>query len=84
MKVAIVRIGNSKGIRLPKTVLEQCALDDEAELDVRNGEVIIRSVHQPRAGWETSFAAMRKAGDDTLLDAAALGETAWDSTEWRW
>jgi len=84
MKVAIVRIGNSKGIRLPKTVLEQCALGDEAELEVEDGQVVIRATRRPRTGWESSFAAMHKAGDDALLNAEAHQETAWDVHEWRW
>ncbi len=84
MKVAIIRIGNSKGIRLPKLVLEQCHLGEEADLDVREGQVVIRSVRQPRFGWDTAFAGMREAGDDILLDADARTGTAWDGTEWRW
>jgi len=84
MKVAIVRIGNSKGIRLPKAVLEQCALGDEADLEVQDGQVVIRSTRRPRIGWESSFAAMHNAGDDALLDTEAHQETAWDAREWRW
>lgn len=84
MKVAIVRIGNSRGIRLPKTVLEQCDLGDEADLEVKNGQVVIRSARRPRSGWEASFTAMHEAGDDALLDADTHSATAWDERDWRW
>ncbi|MGH8282260.1 MAG: AbrB/MazE/SpoVT family DNA-binding domain-containing protein [Gammaproteobacteria bacterium] len=84
MKVAIVRIGNSKGIRLPKAILEQCNLNHEADLAVRDGQVLIRPVHRVRAGWDAAFEAMRKAGDDALLDTNAKTMTAWDRSEWRW
>lgn len=84
MKVAIVRIGNSRGIRLPKAVLEQCDLGDEADLEVKNGQVVIRSARRPRSGWEAGFAAMHGGGDDALLDADTRNETDWDEREWRW
>lgn len=84
MKVAIVRIGNSRGIRLPKTVLEQCDLGDEADLEVKNGQVVIRSSRRPRSGWEASFADMHEAGDDAMLDADANLSTDWVEREWRW
>ncbi|MGH8396972.1 MAG: AbrB/MazE/SpoVT family DNA-binding domain-containing protein [Gammaproteobacteria bacterium] len=84
MKVAIVRIGNSKGIRLPKAILEQCNLDDEADLAVRDGQVLIQPLHRVRSGWDAAFEAMQKADDDALLDTNVETTTAWDRSEWRW
>lgn len=57
MKVAIVPIGNSRGVRLPKAVLEQCAFADAAELSVEDGRVVLTPVSAPRAGWAEAFAA---------------------------
>lgn len=84
MKVTIVHIGNSRGVRLPKAVMEQCNLTDEADLDVRDGQVILRATQHARSGWEAAFTAMRKAGDDTLLNADAAATSAWDRNEWHW
>jgi antitoxin MazE len=82
MKVSVVQIGNSRGVRIPKAVLEQVGLRDEAEMEVRGSELIIRSANHPRAGWEAAFAKMAERGDDALLDAPT--STKWDETEWRW
>jgi antitoxin MazE len=57
MKVAIVRIGNSRGVRLPKAVLDQVGFGTEAELTVEAGQVVIAPIHQVRAGWSEAFAA---------------------------
>lgn len=57
MKVAIVRVGNSRGLRLPKAVLEQCNFTDAAELSVENGRVVLTPISAPRAGWAEAFAA---------------------------
>ncbi len=84
MKTNIVRIGNSKGIRLPKPILEQCGLEDEVELEVEGNRLVVRSAHAPRSGWDQAFAAMAKKGDDTLLDQDTRLATEWDETEWRW
>lgn len=84
MKTNIIRIGNSKGIRLPKAILEQCCLEDTVELEVENDRLIIRPARASRAGWEQVFAGMAERGDDTLLDEDILSATDWDKTEWRW
>jgi len=41
MKTRLVRIGNSRGVRLPKTIIAQAGLTDEVELNVRDGAVVI-------------------------------------------
>lgn len=84
MKVAIVPIGNSRGIRLPKTVLAQCGLEDQAELQVQDGQIVIRALQRPRSGWEEVYAEMHKRGEDALLDADADSGSDWDRREWRW
>ncbi len=84
MKTNIVRIGNSKGIRLPKSVLQQCHLEDTVELEVEDDVLIIRSVHAPRRGWAEAFAGMSSRKDDKPLDADTALATKWDRTEWRW
>jgi len=57
MKVAIIPIGNSRGVRLPKAVLEQVGLGDEAELTVENDRIILTALGAPRRGWAEAFAA---------------------------
>ena len=51
MKSRIVQIGNSRGVRLPKVLLEQAQLADEVELDAEPGRIVIRRGSRPRAGW---------------------------------
>lgn len=51
MRVNLTQIGNSRGIRIPKTVLEECNFSDEAELEVKKGTIIISPISQPRDGW---------------------------------
>lgn len=82
MKTTIVRIGNSKGIRLPKAILEQCRLEGVVELEVEGDHLVIRAADSPRAGWDAAFTEMAKNRQDELLDAASY--TQWDKTEWEW
>lgn len=84
MKTNIVRIGNSKGIRLPKSLLEQCQLKDTVEIEVEDNVLIVRPLHAPRGDWSRAFAKMAKHKDDTLLDQDAKAATDWDRSEWRW
>ena len=78
----VVKIGNSRGIRIPRTILEQAGLTDEVEMKVEGNQLIIQSSHHPRQGWEDRFAAMAEQGDDQLLDETSI--TQWDEEEWEW
>ena len=82
MRTSLIAIGNSRGVRIPKAVLEQVGLEDEIEMDVRGNELVIRSPRKPREGWEDAFREMAARGDDRLLDEYT--PTEFDHTEWTW
>ena len=82
MRVSIIKIGNSQGVRLPKPILEQCGFHDEVEIEVRNHELILKSPTNPRTNWEKAFKAMASNKDDTFLDPAL--PTQWDEGDWEW
>lgn len=84
MKTKIVRIGNSQGIRIPKSVLNQCHLDGPVEVDVQGNQLVVRSASRPRSGWDEAFRAMHQTGDDRLLDRERTTSSGWDRDEWRW
>jgi len=68
MKVNIVAIGNSKGIRIPKSVLDQCKFHTEAELEVENNRIIIKPLRKKcRDGWDEAFKLMHEREEDVLL-----------------
>ena len=79
MKTRLVQIGNSRGIRLAKPVIEQAGLEDEVEIRVEGGSIIITPVSARRAGWAESIA---KHGPAPLLDAPT--PTRFDEEEWSW
>jgi antitoxin MazE len=82
MKARIVRIGNSRGVRIPKPVIEQIGLGDDIEMVVREGALVITPLGRPRAGWGEAFRAMAERGDDALVDEPQ--GTRWDDDEWQW
>lgn len=82
MKVNIVSIGNSKGIRIPKSVLEQCSFNNEADLEVENNKIIIKPVRKKaRGGWDKAFKLMHDRKEDTLLLHDALDV---EMKNWEW
>jgi antitoxin MazE len=83
MRARVVRIGNSKGVWIPKPLLEQSGIGDEVELEAEDGQIVIRAVRHPREGWDAAFADMARTGDDKLLDDAPSSST-WDEEEWEW
>jgi len=84
VKTRIVKIGNSQGIRIPKPVLDQLGFTEEVELEILSEQLIVRTPRLSRQDWEEQFKAMAAAGDDKLLDEAAISLTTWDEREWEW
>ena len=78
----IVKIGNSRGIRIPKALLEQANLTGEVQLVLEGDHIELRPTGKPRAGWDESFKRMHERGDDRLIDEQVA--TAWDEEEWNW
>ncbi|MDR3628128.1 MAG: AbrB/MazE/SpoVT family DNA-binding domain-containing protein [Ignavibacteriaceae bacterium] len=85
MKTKIIKIGNSRGIRIPKTFIEQSRLKGEVELEIEDDKIIIRPIVKDREKWEAAFRKMANNNDDALLDKASLSEQSrWDNEEWEW
>ena len=84
IKSRIVKIGNSRGVRIPKLLLEQSNLGEEVELVLEEDQIIVRPVQHVRQGWEKAFKALGERRDDELLDDGALVSNDWDEEEWEW
>ena len=67
MELSVIRIGNSKGFRLSKTLIEKYNIKDKVELILEKGQIIIKPISSPRKGWEKAFKEMNENGDDQLL-----------------
>ena len=67
MDISVIPIGNSKGIRLSKTLLEKYNITDKVELILEKGYIILKPKSEPRKDWERAFKEMHENGDDQLL-----------------
>jgi antitoxin MazE len=83
IKTRLIRIGNSRGIRIPRVVVEQTGLQGELELEVRERQLVVRPTSRPRSGWEIRFREMAQRGNDRpLWPETSL--TSFDEKEWEW
>ena len=67
METAIIKIGNSRGLRLSKTILDKYNIKDKVEIILEKGRIIIKPIETPRLNWEAAFEKMSKEGDDKML-----------------
>ena len=84
MRVPIIKIGNSQGIRIPKPLLDQTGIKESVELEVDKSRIVIRAVSDPRSGWDEAFKAMTLNNDDVLIDGDNGINHSWDAEEWQW
>jgi len=80
MILPVVRIGNSKGIRLPKAILEQCHITDSVDVEVNKENITLKPHRQPRQGWANQMRKMNETGHDELLipDQVDLDFEGWE------
>ena len=81
MEVSIIKIGNSKGFRLTKSILERYNITDKVELILEKGQIILRPISEPRKGWDIAFQKMHEQGDDQLLMNDVFEDENFD--EWK-
>lgn len=82
MRAKIIRIGNSRGVRIPKPLLEEAGLEDEVDLRVTDAGIVIEKAGHPRTDWAEAAKALRDSGEPLLLDEPL--PTAFDESEWVW
>lgn len=83
-RTKLVKIGNSQGILIPKSILDQVGVEEgsDVELVVDEDRLVVQPVGGSRQGWDEAFAQMADVGDDALLDEALPNE--FDEQEWEW
>jgi antitoxin MazE len=67
MEVSVIKIGNSKGIRFSKTLIERYNIRDAVDLILEKGQIIIKPISKPRKGWDKAFMEMHANGDDNMI-----------------
>ena len=81
LKTKLVRIGNSRGVRLPKPLIEEAELGDDVELRVHEGSIIVSRSDRSRQGWAEAAAALAMQ-EEVFLDPPT--PTRFDDEEWEW
>ena len=79
MILSVIQIGNSKGIRLPKSLLEQCHIKDKVEADINGDKITLKPLKKSRAGWGEQMELMHEQGDDALPISDSID---FDLTDW--
>lgn len=82
MKTKLVRIGNSRGVRIPKPLLEEAGLEGEVRLRLVESGILIEPASAPRSDWGEAAKLLRDRGEGGLLDEPV--GTTFDESEWVW
>ena len=79
MELSIIRIGNSKGILLSKSILSRYNIQDKVEVIFEKGRIILKPVSNTRQGWEDAFRELHEKREDILLMPDVFDEEEeWD------
>jgi antitoxin MazE len=82
MITTIRRLGNSRGVIIPKPLLEEAGLEKEAEIALERGAIVLRKPQQsPRQGWAEASRKLAEAGDDKLVWPEFAN---WDDENLQW
>ncbi|MBT0810134.1 AbrB/MazE/SpoVT family DNA-binding domain-containing protein [Litoribacter ruber] len=67
MEASIIKIGNSKGLRLSKAIIDKYNIKDKVEIILEEDKIILKPINSPRKGWGEAFKKMNERGEDQLL-----------------
>jgi len=81
MELSVIKIGNSKGFRLSKNILERYNIKDKVEMILEKGQIILKPISEPRKGWDKAFQKMNANGDDQMLFDDVFEDENFD--EWK-
>ncbi len=84
MRLAVVSIGNSKGIRIPKAVLDKYQIKDSVDIELRDDALILKPVRNPREGWEEQFRQAIANGDLPEGELLEGFSNDFDDNGWTW
>ncbi len=79
MKSTLRQIGNSRGIIIPAPLLAECEIEDEIELTVENGRLVISPIKPARSGWFDHY----KPEQDKAVWAEMV-DTPKEQEDWQW
>jgi antitoxin MazE len=82
MELSIIKIGNSRGLRLPKEILDRLGFADKVEAVVNADSLTLYAAKKPRSGWAEAARAMHDAGGDALLIPDALDDDVLEGDPW--
>jgi antitoxin MazE len=82
MRASVIRIGNSRGIRIPKSFLVECGIEESVDLTVEDGRIVLSAPRQVRQGWAAAARELAQNGDISLIDLPVT--TEFDQDEWEW
>jgi antitoxin MazE len=81
MEASIIKIGNSKGLRLSKAIIDKYNIKDKVELILEEDQIILKPIEEPRKGWREAFKKMNERGEDKLLIDDVFEDENFD--EWK-
>lgn len=81
MELSVIKIGNSKGFRLSKNILERYNIKDKVEMILEKGQIILKPISEPRKGWDKAFQKMNANDDDHMLFDDVFEDENFD--EWK-
>ncbi len=83
MELDLIDIGNSKGVRIPKAIIETCGFENSIHIEVKNGNLILSASRSVRSDWAAAFNTAPINADAKILDPEYI-ENDWDKEEWTW
>lgn len=83
MKVPIIKIGNSTGIEIPQSVLDDYMIKDEVELVLKNNEISLKPSRNPREGWSELFEKETRK-EEIEEEKFSFIKTKFDDEDWEW
>ena len=83
MKIKLINIGNSKGLRLPKTIIQQYKIGEDLQIELQEDGILLKPLTKPRTGWSEQFENAVKPNEKQEKNWIEA-RNRFDKEEWTW
>ncbi len=84
MTIKLIKIGSSRGVRLPKKLIEKFNFGDELEMEIKKDGLLLKKSANPRLGWYQNIQQELKNEDFTEDLIPGSFKNEFDESDWQW
>ncbi|MBF6057262.1 MULTISPECIES: AbrB/MazE/SpoVT family DNA-binding domain-containing protein [Thiomicrorhabdus] len=79
MQTMLRKIGNSRGIIIPSSIIEQLNIENEVDMNIKDGTLVLKPSNTLRKGWFDNYNS-----NDDVEPLSEMTDLESEQEDWEW